>query len=156
MTHEVFLAQPNSLLAIVLNHFWLLTLSILCCNSQLWNDSILCSLFFAELNSHSNCMRSSVYNLGVDPQKSTLPALLSACVLFHGCREVFTAPLHSNANGAGPQRTPLATLFYCFVTSEGMWRFPLLRVYGPLPSNCCFSASTFLLWANRPQYIKPA
>jgi hypothetical protein len=31
---------------------------------------------------------------------------------------------------------------------EPTWRVPLLRVYWPLPSNGCFSASTVLLSAN--------
>jgi hypothetical protein len=38
----------------------------------------------------------------------------------------------------------LQHLFYCCVTSQRTWRVPLLRVYGPLPSNGCFSASTVL------------
>jgi hypothetical protein len=38
----------------------------------------------------------------------------------------------------------LQYLFYSCVTSQRTWRVPLLRVYGPLPSNGCISASTVL------------
>jgi hypothetical protein len=38
----------------------------------------------------------------------------------------------------------LQLLFCCCVTSQRMWRVPLLRVYRPLPSKGCFSASTLL------------
>jgi hypothetical protein len=34
------------------------------------------------------------------------------------------------------------------VTSQLTWRVPLLRVYGPLPSNGCFSASTALAFSK--------
>jgi hypothetical protein len=65
------------------------------------------------------------------------------CVLIRCCGDVFTAQFRS---GEDPQRTPLATLLLLLrdVTSQSTWRVPLLRVYGPLPSNGCFSASTFL------------
>jgi hypothetical protein len=36
------------------------------------------------------------------------------------------------------------SLFFCCVTSQRTWRFPLQRVYGPLPSNGCFSVSKVL------------
>jgi hypothetical protein len=42
----------------------------------------------------------------------------------------------------------LQYLLYCCVTSEHTWCVPLLRVYGPLPSNGCFSASTVLAFSE--------
>jgi hypothetical protein len=38
----------------------------------------------------------------------------------------------------------LQHLFYCCMTSQYTWHIPLLHVYGPLPSNNCFSASIVL------------
>jgi hypothetical protein len=63
-------------------------------------------------------------------------SILYCCLLIHCCRDVFITQLHSNECGVYPH------LFYCCVTSQHIWWVPLLHVYGPLPSNSCFSAST--------------
>jgi hypothetical protein len=53
----------------------------------------------------------------------------------HSCVATSAARIHRERR--------LQRLFYP-VTSQRMWRVPLLRVYGPLPGNDCFSASTVL------------
>jgi hypothetical protein len=68
--------------------------------------------------SHSSC-RSSLYSLGVDPKNTPLPLLLRVDALLQRC----------------VYRTVACNIYYCV---------PLLRVYRPLPSNGCFSASRVL------------
>jgi hypothetical protein len=61
ITYEVFFAQPNSFLSIILNHLRLPTLSILCCNRCFF------SLILAELNcrltAHLELLKSSQFFL---------------------------------------------------------------------------------------------
>jgi hypothetical protein len=66
---------------------------------------------------------------------------LFCCVLINCFRDVFTSQWRSKERGADPQRTPLSTpLLFRDVTAY-MTRSSA-ALYGPLPSNGCFSAST--------------
>jgi hypothetical protein len=88
--------------------------------------------------SHSNCVRSSLYSLKADPEKTPLPLLLRVdtqmqICLPHSCVAKSAARAHREHR--------LQHLFYCCVMSQRTWRVPMLRMYGPLPSNGSFSAS---------------
>jgi hypothetical protein len=95
--HEVFFAQPNSCLSIVLNH---------CRLSQVSDATI---NFRTRRNFNSNCVRSSLYSLGSDPQKTplTMPLLL--------LRDVTTFVMHSSA--ACVQDITQQRLFLCLHSS---------------------------------------
>jgi hypothetical protein len=88
-------------------------------------------------------VRSSLYvTAGGGPTENT-PFSIFACwftaadmCLRHRCLATNAARTH--------RKRRLQLLFYCCMTSQRMWRVPLLRVYGPLPSKGCFSASTVL------------
>jgi hypothetical protein len=54
----------------------------------------------------------------------------------HSCVATSAARIHRERR--------LQHIFHCYVTSQRTQRIPLLRVYGPLPDNGCFSASTVL------------
>jgi hypothetical protein len=91
------------------------------------------------LNSSSSCVRSSLYSLGADPQKTPLPLLSRVDSLLQG---MFTAQLRSNERGADPQRTPLSTpLLLLRDVTAYMTRSSAACVRA---SNGCFSASTVL------------
>jgi hypothetical protein len=120
------LHSPNPFLPFLLNHFRLPTLLVLCCNCQL-----------RRLNRHLILAAWDPRYI-VSVWTGRKHHFLYCCMLIHCCRNVFTAQLRSNKRGADPQRPPL--LLLRDVTA--MWRVPLRRVYGPLHSNGCFSAST--------------
>jgi hypothetical protein len=65
-------------------------------------------------------------------------------MLIHRCRNMFTTQLLATTATRTHRERRLRHLFYCSVTSQHTWRVPSLRVYGPLPSNACFSASSVL------------
>jgi hypothetical protein len=74
--------------------------------------------------------------------------------LIHCCRDVFTAHVRNNERGAVHIERRLQHLFYCCMTSQRTWRVPLLRMYGPLPNNGCFSVWTvFALIKNATMLI---
>jgi hypothetical protein len=162
MTPEIFFAQSDSFLAIssqspspadslssVLKLPAPKLESILCCKYQLRNLTQFSAgtAISSHLTSRSSTLDSVIILAawesryiasGRPPQKT--PFSLYCWVLIHYCMDVFTALLRSRAL-RGTQKTPL---FYRYVTSQRTWRVSLLRVYGPLPSNGCFSASTVL------------
>jgi hypothetical protein len=72
--YEVFFAQSNSFLAIILPTT----------NSGVSLSSLL-QLTTPELNSNFSCVRSSLYSLGADPQKIPLPLLLRFDSLLQRC-----------------------------------------------------------------------
>jgi hypothetical protein len=74
ITHEVFFAQSNSYLAIILIYLRLLTqFPATAASSGTW------------LNSNSSCVRSLLCGLGVDPWKTPLPLLLRVDSLLQRC-----------------------------------------------------------------------
>jgi hypothetical protein len=96
-----------------------------------------------QLHSNSSCVRSSLRSLGQDPTENTTFSIVASrftaaeMCLPHSCVATSAARTHWQRR--------LQHLFYCCVTSPRTWRVPLLRVYGPPPSNDCSSASTVLV-----------
>jgi hypothetical protein len=128
-TQYLYQTHAWSLLAMFLNQFRLPTPSVLRCNYQLRGSTQLSAAW------DPHCVAS-----GRTHRKHRF---FHYCVLIHCCRNVFTALLYSNKQGTHRERR-LQNIFHCFVTSQRTWRVPLLRVYGPLPSNGYFSTSTVL------------
>jgi hypothetical protein len=116
-----------------------------CTIDPLWQPNSFLAIL-AELNSrlksNSSYPRSSLYSLGAAPTENTASSIVACCFtaaemcLPHSCVATRAARIH--------RKRRLQHLSYCCVTSQRTWRVPLLRVYGPLPSNDCFSAAIVL------------
>jgi hypothetical protein len=118
--YEVFFEQPNYFLAIFSQVFY--QFSAATANSG------------TRLNSQFSCVRSLLYGLGVNPQKIPLPLLLCVDSLLQ--RHVYCSCIATSVAWTHREHC-LQHLFYCCVTCS-------FYVYGPRPSNSCFSTSTVL------------
>jgi hypothetical protein len=105
---------------------------------------LFCQLSTPELNSVlllAACGSRYTVSGGLTTENTTLSVV--ACwfiapemCLQHSCVATSAVQTHRERR--------LQHLFYCCVTSQRTWHVLLLRVYGPLPRNGCFSSFTVL------------
>jgi hypothetical protein len=88
------------------------------------------------LNSNSSCVRCSLYSLGAAPTANTFSSVVECWFT------VAEMCLSHRWVATTAARTTENTALVLLRVSQRTWRVPLLRVYGPLPSNGCLSAST--------------
>jgi hypothetical protein len=120
----------NPFLPFLLNHtanLETLSILILYCNCQL-SQCHLFSIIFAQLNCRltpsiifHSCLRFSLYSLESAPQKQRFPY---CCVLIHCCKDVFTAPLLSNARGTD-HRKDRSSIVACVRFRGNVFTVPL-------------------------------
>jgi hypothetical protein len=123
--HEVFFAQPNSFLAIILPTPELR--AILCCNCQPRNSILILAAWDP---------RHIVS--GQPPQKALLPLLLCVDSLLQRC--VYTTPLHSNVHGADHRKHRSSVV-------------ARIHFHGNVFTNPLPSSELFWLLGVRSQYI---